>query len=322
MRVRLFLAAIALLAAFAASGLLPNPLIETSSTFNRDVTVGMGVVYTSLRVLKGVLTMAADANFSAGVAVVNFEGSPGQLVTPVIDTIERMANLVFALMIASGLLAVLIPALGTWAAAAVSGAAVLLILLPSGHRGNRWAAGAGSAARSLLLLGLMGAVVVPGAYALSSFLGDEYLRSASTGEAELHALTEPYRLSQEQIVAPPPAEPPTETTPAPPAEQNIWDYMTGQIGGAISSVGNAGAQVGDTMRSFGAGTLDQVRTSIASVGSAIERAEQLLNLLVALAVAYILKLFALPLITLVVVVAVGRAALRPWSRVASPLAGP
>ncbi len=96
----------------AAFGLVPNPLLAISSSFNGEVATGMAAVYGSLRVLKGVLMMAADANFSGGAVLFNVEGSPGQLVTPVIDTVERMANLTFALLIVAGLLAVLIPILG------------------------------------------------------------------------------------------------------------------------------------------------------------------------------------------------------------------
>ena len=308
MRLRLFFAVIAIIAGLAAVKVVPNPLIETSSAFNRDVTIGMTVVYTSLRVLKGVLTMAADANFSAGVAVVNFEGSPGQLVTPVIDTIERMANLVFALMIASGVLAVLIPVLGSWSAAAVAVAAGLLALWASGPAPGRLTFRVRATSRALLLIGLMGAVVIPGAYSISSLAGDEYVRSA-TAEQELQTLTAPFQQSQDSIVAKPNAVPaPEEPSPAS-ADQNVWQYLTGQIGGLIGSIGTAGAEISESVRSFGAGTLEQVQSSIASVGSAIEQAERLLNLLVALAVAYILKLFVFPAVATIVVVIFGRVAL-------------
>jgi hypothetical protein len=311
MRLRLFFAAVAVLGLLLAGGLVPNPAIEASSRFNRDVAVGMGVVYTSLRVLKGVLNMAADANFSAGVAVVNFEGSPGQLVTPVIDTIERMANLVFALMIYSGLLAVLIPALGTWAAGAVGLAAVVLVLVGMERRPPGLRAATAASARALLLIGLVGAVVLPSAYALSGLIGDEYLRSTSA-EERLKTLTAPYEQSQAQIVQAP--GPSTTAPSAPetgaPADQSIWDYISGQIQGAITSIGSAGAGVSDAVRGFGAGTLDQISASIGAIGDAIEKAEELLSLLVDLAVAYIFKLFVLPVVTMAVILVVGRVALR------------
>jgi hypothetical protein len=154
-------------------------------------------------------------------------------------------------------------------------------------------------------------VVLPGAYALSGLIGDEYLRSTSAQE-RLKTLTAPYEQSQEQIVQVPKsanAAPsnPEETTPE---NQSIWAYISGQIQGAIASIGNAGAGVSDALRGFGAGTLDQIGASIGAIGDAIDKAEELLSLLVDLAVAYIFKLFVLPLVTTAVILIVGRVALR------------
>ncbi len=285
-------------AALVAAGFLPNPLLAISSSFNGEVAAGMTAVYGSLRILKGVLSMAADANFSAGVAVVGFEGSPGQLVSPVIDTIDRMANLVFGLLIASGLLAVLIPVIGNWAAMLVAGAALALAVVGSSPNRGGVLGGTSAALRAVLFLGLIGAVLIPGAYSLASLAGDRYF-PAETHAGELEALVAPY----EQPISDPGL--PTPEPAVPQAEPTLWEQISNQIGSMISTIGNAGTSMGQAIGNIGAGTLDQVSRSIASVGQAIEQAQELLNLLISLSVAYILKLFVLPImVTLIVVVVV------------------
>lgn len=284
-RVLLFCAAVVFGA--AAFGLVPNPLLTVSSGFNGEVATGMAAVYGSLRILKGVLMMAADANFSGGLAVVSFEGSPGQLVTPVIDTVERMANLTFALLIVAGVLAVLLPILGNWAAGLVAVGALVLMLV--GWSGGRLPRGIAAGARALVFLGLFGAIVLPGAYALASLIGDSYLPTA-THTSELQEIVAPMAESENAVVAPPTAE----TTTGPAAEQSFWDYVAGQIGGLVQSVG----QAGESFAGAAAGTLEQVQMALGSVGHAIEQAQQLLQLLISLAVAYILKLFVLPMVVI------------------------
>lgn len=306
-----------------AAGLLPNPLLTTSSAFNGEVATGMAAVYASLRVLKGVMMMAADANFSAGVAVVGFEGSPGQLVTPVIDTVERMANLVFALLVAAGLLAVLLPILGQWAAAFIASAAAILLLVGMMPRGGRLAEGVGAGARAVLFAGLIGAVLIPGAYTLASLVADNYVPTAGDTN-DLDAMVAPYEESA-TVTAPTQAPAPAgESAPAEqaPTGQSFWDYVGSQIGGVIASIGSVGSGMTEAVQNLGAGTLDQVSRSISSVGHAIERAQELLQLLISLSVAYILKLFVLPLlVTLIVIVVVRsgfRAAMRPAPQPSPP----
>lgn len=272
---RFVLVVVAAVAGAATFGYIPNPLLAISSGFNAEVATGMAAVYGSLRILKGVLMMAADANFSGGLAVVSFEGSPGQLVTPVIDTVERMANLVFALLIAAGLLAALIPIIGSWAAGLVAAGALLLAIF--GWNGGRLPRSVASGAQALVLLGMFGAVLMPGGYTIASLVGDHYFPTSSH-TAEL-----------EQIVAPleETASLDADSVAEPSAEPNIWQQITGQIGGLVQSVGD-----------FGVGTLDQVGKAIGSIGHTIDEAQALLQALIALAVAYILKLFVLPMVVI------------------------
>ena len=96
-----------LLCATAILLAIANPLADAAAGFNREVTIGSTALYGTLRVMNSVMSVAKDADVTGGVGVASVTASPGQLLQPVTNTIDRMAELLFWLAILSGVLAAL-----------------------------------------------------------------------------------------------------------------------------------------------------------------------------------------------------------------------
>ena len=231
-----------LLTALAVMLAVTNPLADRAAGYNRDVTIGSTALYGTLRVMNSVMSVAKDADVTGGVGVASVTASPGQLLQPVTNTIDRMAELLFWLAILSGILSTIVLPVAKVAAIGLAATAALLALIASFGRslpeaGQRLM-------RGFVVLGLVGALALPLSYTLAFHAGDAMTDSAwRQATAVFDRLQTDYSdKAAEAVVVPPP--PPT--TNAPPAEQSLL----GRIGTAI---GASGAALSDTVNSASGG---------------------------------------------------------------------
>jgi hypothetical protein len=300
-----------------------NPLLEKGVQYNRNVAAAMAVSYTSLRVLKGVLAVPADADLSGGIGVIGLEASPGQVITPVIDTVERMANLLFALAIFSGVLFVMLP-IATSLSAIVLGIGLVvpaaMQFLPPVQR--HYLRPLRRVSVVMIAIGLMGVVALPGTYALASVLGGSYVDAAASRSqnlpsdanlgrdlsgftGELEAATELPEISERT----------DGLEPSVPAEQGtMWGDLTSALGSARDAVGGAISGLGGQAVTIGTQAIGQVTSSLTAIDTFLERSEELFALLIGLAVAYIAKLIILPIMILAVALVVARACIGLFDR--------
>lgn len=158
--------ALALLAAFALLAALfhtANPLTRAARDYAGTVAASSAAIYVTLRSLNAVLSVAQEIEVG-GSLVVSGTVQPLKVLEPIDDTIERIAGLVFFVMVATGVLAVALGPVGGvgWAMVAL---ACVLAALP-----GRWQ-------RPVLgrRLGVYGAVLglaVPLAFVLTGAMAD------------------------------------------------------------------------------------------------------------------------------------------------------
>ncbi|MCR9127761.1 MAG: hypothetical protein NXH82_16805 [Rhodobacteraceae bacterium] len=156
-------AALAVLAVVAALSYDRNPLISVAQGYAEDVAKASAATYVSLRTLNAFLSFAQEIEVG-GSLVVSGTARPLKVLEPIDDTIERIASVVFVVMLATGVLSV---ALGP-----VSGTGWGLVALAAVLWAWRGRARGGAAARKLGVYGAFLGLALPLAFLLASVLAE------------------------------------------------------------------------------------------------------------------------------------------------------
>ncbi len=136
MRVLLIVAAGLLLVA----ALLPQtPLSKSAAGYAGGVATASAGTYVTLRTLNAFLSTAQEIEVG-GAFVVSGTAQPLKVLEPIDDTVERIAAVVFALMVVSGVLSVAMGPVGAVGLAMMAGALALWAIAPRRVLGRRLAA--------------------------------------------------------------------------------------------------------------------------------------------------------------------------------------
>lgn len=156
------------------------PLTDAAAAHAREITLGASATYVTLRSLNAFLSSAQE--LEVGVSLVG-QGSaqPLKVLEPIDDTVERIAAVVFAVMLASGALAVAMGPLGA------VGCALLSICAALGAVSVLAGRGFAGLPRQLAVYGGFLGLGLPLAFLLSAALADR--------------LTEHVRAEHDRIVA-------------------------------------------------------------------------------------------------------------------------
>lgn len=115
-----------------------NPVTNTAARYATTVSTASAATYVTLRSLNAVLSTAQQVEMGVGLGV-SGSAQPFRMLEPVDDTIERIADAVFALMVFSGVLAVAMGPVGAVGFAMMAGAFVIWWLFPGRVLGRRLA---------------------------------------------------------------------------------------------------------------------------------------------------------------------------------------
>jgi hypothetical protein len=155
----------ALLAFAAAVGYASNPVTQGAQDYARGVAAASGGLYLTLRSLNAFLSTAQELQVSGGVLV---EGSvqPLKVLEPVDDTIERIADVVFFILLVTGIVGL---SMGPVSAIGFGllGLTALLTLLPRAPDGQRFAM-----VRLVGFYGFILALALPVSFLVASLLAD------------------------------------------------------------------------------------------------------------------------------------------------------
>jgi ABC-type multidrug transport system fused ATPase/permease subunit len=314
-RLSICLICIALAAAALAGSVYQrsNPLVTQAAEYNQVVLKSTLGVYASLRVLNAVMSPLIDADLSAGIGVAGTSLSPGQLLDPVDDTVERMAALVFAMAIVSGVLAIFLPAAGS-IGAVMLGLGLLVYAVQLGALGmNRvppWPMR--RAANGLVKFGLALALVLPAAYSAAFLIGD-WATAESWGRAmavlesmqgrygDAAEVPAPENL-QDRPSAPASSSngvaaiPETASEEESGAFERLWSAVTGTLDATKQTVGEAVSATGDTASRVTRAMANPFAEEYALIRGLLEHADDLFFAFANIAIAYLLKLILLPLV--------------------------
>lgn len=83
-----------------------NPLPDRAAGYAQQVATTSAATYVTLRTLNAVLSTVQEAAFTGSVVVAEATVQPLKALEPIDDTIERISNVVFAIMLAAGVLSV------------------------------------------------------------------------------------------------------------------------------------------------------------------------------------------------------------------------
>lgn len=271
-----------LVAGFAVALFLVNPLTDIAAQFSRDVMVGSGALYGTLRVANSVMSVARDADISGGVGVASVTASPGQLLQPVINTIERLVDLLFGLAIVSGILSLVLVPVAKVASVGLGACALFCAGLTLTAR--RVPPLLDRLTRSVMVLGILGAVLLPASYTIAFYAGDAITDRAWTNATEVFD-----RMKGQQDIpgadgaVAGAAETLSPTDRVTPADDGMFD----RLGSAFSGMLQAASDMAETAAA---------NAQVIQDGLAISA--DLFSASIGIATAYLVKLLVLPLLIL------------------------
>lgn len=290
------------LAGLAVLLVVVNPLADRAAQYNRDVTIGATALYGTLRVMNSVMSVAKDADVTGGVGVASVTASPGQLLQPVTNTIDRMADLLFWLAIVSGVLSTLFLPVAKVAAIGLAGVALLRAGVSLTRR--RLPRRAERLAHAVLTLCMLGSVVLPLSYAVAFHAGarmtDDAWRGATVVFDRINADYDAEAGGQIDAL---------RETQAPAAAQPAPDTsFLGRLGSAVDQSQSA---ISGTV-SAASGLVTSLTEGVASktkvITDGIAISSDLFTASIAIAVSYLVKILVMPLLILAAALFLMRAA--------------
>ncbi|GGH20891.1 hypothetical protein SAMN05444007_101474 [Cribrihabitans marinus] len=144
-----------------------NPVTEAARAYAGDVATASAGIYVSLRTLNAVLSSAQEVEVG-GSLVASASAQPFRFLEPIDDTIERIAGVVFNVMIVTGVLSV---AMGPVSAVG-AGMMALALGIWMADRGIGRHAVVVALSRRLVWYGLFLALALPVAFLLSGLVAD------------------------------------------------------------------------------------------------------------------------------------------------------
>lgn len=307
------LAGYLLLAALGIVLFWANPLTAIATNYNRDIAIAGTSIYASLRSITSVMSLVKDTDVQASIPLLSVATSPGQMLQPVISTIDRMSNLLFALVVSSGVLAFTLPIVSTLGSAVIiagAGTSALARMTKS-----RLPVVIERAVRGCISLGIFAAVGIPLAYSIAFVIGDritaqawEEASAVFEGQAEVMATANVAGVDISTATIPadlPSAQQPQEQ------EGNVLDWARSTVGGAVQGSTEAiqGALAATT--GFATALKDQLAAGTNVITDGVAAASALFEASVKIGVAYLVKLIVLPVLVLLGFLWVMRSVSRP-----------
>lgn len=275
-------------AVFAGALFVINPLADIAARFSHDVMIGSGALYGTLRIANSVMSVARDADLTGGVGVASVTASPGQLLQPVINTIERMVDMLFYLAIVSGILSLVLVPVAKVAAAGLAGFALVCATMTMMAR--RVPLLVERLARSFAILGLLGAVLLPASYTIAFYAGD-----AITDEAWTQASAVFDKVQGDDGLAA--------------VQTQVEAMKQDRVSGEEAAFGRLGQAFSSTLQAA-SDMAASVAANARVIQDGIAISSDLFNASIGIAIAYLVKLLVLPVMILAAFLYLLRTALR------------
>jgi len=101
------------------------PFSKSAEEYAREITISSAVTYASLRGINAAISFAEEVEIGGSVIAVSGSAHPFKFLEPLDDAVERVASAIFLVGVASGVLTVILPILGSVAFVFMGVSAVL-----------------------------------------------------------------------------------------------------------------------------------------------------------------------------------------------------
>lgn len=278
-----------------------NPLASVAARYNQESSMVAAGVYTSYRVINRLISMVAETQVEVGPVVASVTFMPGKTLQSLIDTLQRFGDMMFPLMIVSGVLGiVIVPAAKLGAGLAAIG---LVIHVALGHAARitiTFRVQLQRLAHSLISIGFLIALIVPGAYSVGYLFG-ETLTSSSWNRAveSFQAFSSDIAKVEGELLDPAAVDDEISVGGPTVTEKTLEDesILSSVFGGISSQAGSiASATTGAFSNLVGAaGTLgDQAWDMIAKIPEFSSQVGELVTASFQFLIAYLIKTIVLP----------------------------
>ncbi len=297
--------------AFAVLSLLAffiHPLANMASHYLREIMVQSGSIYGTLRVMTAALSVVEDADFSAGVGVASTTVSPGQLFQPISNTVGRLADLIFNLTIASGILTFTLPAIAKIAS-------IGLAFVAAAHAYGNFTSKRLSPAlyrlvRSVLVISFFGSILLPMSFVLANIAGNTITDNA------MQEVKQVFKQIDEQFKDTD-AQDPIATSDEPQLADSAAIQPTtiwGQLGTAVDTSTSAVSNLASSAKKYVLDKVDFIGSKVSMVENFAANSPDLFLTFTNLAIAYIMKILVLPVLIVLSIAYLMRSALKASSR--------
>lgn len=156
-----------------------NPVTGAAQAYAEEIATASAATYVSLRVLNAFLSTAQEIELGGSLGV-SANAQPLKILEPIDDTIERIAGLIFGVMVATGVLAV---AMGPVSAVGCALAALAAVVWLMQWRGG----GMDVLARKLVSYGVFLGLALPVAFVVTAQVADRMTDAAYERYTEIVA---------------------------------------------------------------------------------------------------------------------------------------
>lgn len=285
--------------AFSLFLLFYNPLVDVAVTYNNEVATGALVLWGAMRSILGVMSVAKDADFQGTVLVASTTVSPGAVLNPIYDTIGRYVDVIFALVLWSNLLAILLPLIAKVGAVILSCGLFAMAGIGFLQRAKFPRTWLFAVSRAGVIVGIVLTLIVPAAYTLSFWTGEQVTRDAQDSAIEVWdqltvQINEPE--NQENDVEELIPEVPEKGSEV--EEPNVFSSALEGMSSAIDATKNVVGRSVETVGGIATSVRDQASGALKLAPIIVSSFPRLLNAAMQFLVALLLKIVVLPVLIL------------------------
>lgn len=149
-----------------------NPFASLAQRFNQESLMGSITVYGVYRTIDRIVTFVSDIDIQGGVIVASLTASPGKLLQPALEALERFINILFPFIILTGILSLIIVPLAK--ISALIGFLGISLRVAKEHffPGNKTYAVVDRLSNALVKISVILALIVPISYSSGYMIGN------------------------------------------------------------------------------------------------------------------------------------------------------
>jgi len=154
-----------------------GPFIKGAKEYTQEIAKSAATAYLSLRLINAAISFAEEVEVGGSIIAVNGSAQPFKVLEPIDDAVERLSTAIFVVGAVSGVLAVVLPVLGSATLVLIGGSLAILAALALSRLDFFGRTFLTNFSRGTARLGVLGFLIVV-AFTISSWFADGVSNSA------------------------------------------------------------------------------------------------------------------------------------------------